>query len=414
MYRCLRSMRRAAGVLLLSPLAASAFEAVDALTPSSSGRFLAYPSEPVAPYELWAQFGMQYDTNVLRRTTGDNDETLARLGVGGRWDQRVVGRQRLHLVGQIDGFLFNTFSELDNVGYYGLGEWRYELGNDLAGAIGLSRRKFQAGLAQIQRAIKDPITQQSYYANGRYRIGPHLGVRGGVEFVDYSRPTRAASETETLVGTAGIEYVTNLGNLIGLEVRQGRGDAPVNELVDPLGQFVDNDFRQRDVAVVSAWQMTPQIRFAGNVGRTNRTYSQLPGRDFDGTTHRLGLHWAVTPRTNFEFEHSRHVSSIIDVGAGHVVIKGYSFGPSWALTAKTNLSARFLRQHLEYGGDPFVALGVAPQREELVRTVRLGAYWEYTRKVHVTAAFENGNRESNILGRNYRFNAYTANVKYFF
>ena len=49
-----------------------------------------------------------------------------------------------------------------------------------------------------------------------------------------------------------------------------------------------------------------------------------------------------------------------------------------------------------------------------MRSLRLGAYWEYTRKVHVTAAFENGNRESNILGRNYRFNAYTANVKYFF
>ena len=92
MFRCLRFMRRAAGVLLLSPLAASAFEAVDALTPSSSGRFLAYPSEPIAPYELWAQFGLQYDTNVLRRTTGDNNETLARLGVGGRWDQRVIGR----------------------------------------------------------------------------------------------------------------------------------------------------------------------------------------------------------------------------------------------------------------------------------------------------------------------------------
>lgn len=407
-------MRRAAGVLLLSPLAASAFEAVDALTPSSSGRFLAYPSEPIAPYELWAQFGLQYDTNVLRRTTGDNDETLARLGVGGRWDQRVIGRQRLHVVGQIDGFLYNKFSDLDNVGYFGLGEWRYELGNDLAGAIGLSRRKFQASLSQIQRATRDPITQQNYYANGRYRIGPHLGVRGGVEFVDYSRPTRADSETETVIGAAGIEYVTNLGNMIGLEVRQARGDAPVNELVDPLGQFVNNDFRQRDVAVVSAWQMTPQIRLAGNLGRTNRTYSQLPGRDFDGTTHRVGLHWAVTPRTNLEFEHAKHVSSIIDVGAAHVVVKGYSFGPSWALSAKTNFSARFLRQHLEYGGDPSAALGVTPEREEIIRSIRLGAYWEYTRKVHVTAAFENGNRESNILGRNYRFNAYTANVKYFF
>ena len=417
MLRCCRlsdRLRLAAGVLLLSPLAAFAFEAVDALLPSSSGHFLAYPSEPLPPYELWAQFGMMHDTNILRRTTGDNSETVARLGIGGRWDQRVIGRQGLHLVGQVDGFLYNKFSDLDNVGYFGLGEWRYEVGNDLAGAIGMSRRKFQASLSQIQRAARDPITQQSYYVNGRYRVGPHVGVRGGVEFVDYSRPTRADSETETVLGTAGIEYVTNLGNMIGLEVRQARGDAPVNELVDPLGQFVSNDFRQRDVAVVSTWAVTPQIRFAGNVGRTNRTYSQLPDRDFSGTTWRAALHWAFSPKAYFDFEHSKHVSSIIDIGAAHVVVKGYSFGPAWALTAKTNLSARFLRQHLDYGGDPAAALGAAPEREEIVRALRLGAYWEYTRKVHVTAAWENGNRESNILGRNYRFNAYTANVKYFF
>jgi len=414
MFRCLRSMRRAAGVLLLSPLAASAFEAVDVLTPSASGRFLAYPSEPIPPYDLWAQFGLQYDTNALRRTTGDNNETLARLGVGGRWDQRVIGRQRLHLVGQIDGFLYNKFSELDNVGYYGLGEWRYELGNDLAGAIGLSRRKFLASLSQIQRPVRDPITQQNYYANGRYRIGPHLGVRGGVELVEYRRPTRVDSDTDTVVGTAGVEYVSNIGNLIGLEVRQGSGDAPVNPLVDPTNLFVGNRYTQRDLAVVTSWVATPQIRFAGNVGRTTRSYTVLPGRDFSGATWRLGAHWTVTPRTNFEFEHSRTLTSVIDVGAAHVLAKGYSFGPAWAVTAKTNLSARFLRQHLEYGGSAEEVLGLEPQREEVVRSLRLGAYWEYTRKVHVTAAFENGNRESNILGRNYRFNAYTANVKYFF
>ncbi len=41
-----------------------------------------------------------YDTNILRRTTGDNSEVLTRAGVGGRWDSRVVGRQGLHLLGR--------------------------------------------------------------------------------------------------------------------------------------------------------------------------------------------------------------------------------------------------------------------------------------------------------------------------
>jgi hypothetical protein len=48
-----RSIARMAGVLLLSPLAAFGFDAVDTLFPSTAGQFTAYPSDPVPPYELW-------------------------------------------------------------------------------------------------------------------------------------------------------------------------------------------------------------------------------------------------------------------------------------------------------------------------------------------------------------------------
>jgi hypothetical protein len=403
-----------AGVLLLSPLGALAFDAVDTLHPSSSGLYPAYPSEPIAPRELWAQFGMMYDTNYLRRTLGDNSELLTRFGMGGRLDQKIVGRQGLHLDGAVNAYVYNKYSEIDNIGYRGLAEWRYEVGNDLAGGIGVSRRRFQAALNEIQRAAYDPITENRVFANGRYALGPHMALRGGWDFIDYRRPTRDMSETQTVITMAGVDYVTALGNTIGLEYRLARGDAPVNQLVDPLGQFVNNDFRQQDIAVVGAWVVGPQLRFAGNVGRTKRTYTELPGRDFDGSTYRAAVHWAPFNKVYLDFESSKHVSSIIDIGAAHVVVKGLSYGPGWAVTAKTNIEARFLRQNLTYAGDPEAALGQAPLREEIIHAFRLGTYWEYTRQVHVTAAWEQGNRESNILGRNFRFNAYMANIRYIF
>lgn len=408
-----RGIARLAGLLLLSPLVALGFEAVDTLRPSSSGLYPAYPSEPVAPRELWAQFGLMYDTNHLRRTTGDNSEVVTRMGVGGRWDQRIVGRQGLHLEGALNAFVYNKFSDLDNVGYRGLAEWRYEVGNDLAGAIGFSRRRFQAALNEIQRAAYDPITENRLFANGRYVLGPHVGLRAGWDMVDYSRPTRAMSETRTIITTGGIDYISALGNTIGLEYRLAQGDAPVNQLVDPLGLLVNNDFRQRDIAIVGAWIIGPQLRIAGNLGRTHRTYTELTGRDFNGTTYRGAVHWAPFNKVYLDFEASKHVSSIIDIGAGHVIVKGFSYGPGWAITAKTNLEARFLRQHLTYGGDPEAQLGF-PMREEIIRAFRIGSYWEYTRQVHVTAAWENGDRESNFLGRNYRYNSYTANLRYIF
>lgn len=222
------------------------------------------------------------------------------------------------------------------------------------------------------------------------------------------------SETQTVIGTAGIDWITDLGNVIGLEVRQSHGNAPVNELVDPTHQFVNNDFHQTDVAIVGTWLISPSLRFAGNVGRTHRTYTELPGRNFNGPTYRAALHWSVSPKVYLDFEGAKHVSSIIDIGAAHVVVRSVSFGPGWAITAKTNVTARVLHQHLNYAGDPTAAVTGGPLREEIVRTVRFGSYWEYTRQVHVTAAWELGDRESNFLGRNYHFNAYMANIRYIF
>ena len=409
-----RGIARLAGVLLLSPLVAFGFEAVDTLHPSSSGQYLAYPSDPIPPYELWAQFGMLYDTNILRRTTGENSEVLSRMGIGGRWDGRIVGRQSLHLAGRADAYVYNKFSDLDNVAYSALGEWRWEVGNDLAGAIGGSSGRRQASLSEIQRATYDPITENRLFANGRWRVGPHIGLRAGTDLIDFNRPTRAQSETQTVIYNAGVDYITNLGNAVGLEYRVAHGDAPVNELVDPTGQFVDNNFKQTDVAVVATWLVGPTLRFAGNLGRTHRTYTDLPGRDFTGPTYRMAVHWSPFAKAYLDFEAAKHVSSIIDIGSAHVVVRSMSFGPGWAITAKTNVTARFLRQNLNYGGDPAAAVGAQPQREEIVRAFRLGAYWEYTRHVHVTAAWENGDRESNLLGRNYRFNAYMANLRYIF
>src|SRR2546421_10922725 len=116
MFRC---MLKAAWVLLLTPLCALAFESVDVLTPASGGIYPAYPSDPLRPYDLWAQFGMMYDTNILRRTTGDNSEMLTRLGIGGRVDQKIVGRPSVHPGGRLDSHIYHKKSELRNNGYGG-------------------------------------------------------------------------------------------------------------------------------------------------------------------------------------------------------------------------------------------------------------------------------------------------------
>jgi len=406
--------KAAAAALVVLPICAAAFEAVDVLVPASSGLYPAYPGDPAAPYSVWAQAGVMYDSNALRRTSGNNRELITRVGAGGRLEQRVVGRQGLRLEGRIDGYLYDRFSELDNIAYAALGEWRYELGNDLSGALGGSRRRFQASLAEIQAPVYDPVDETTLDGTVRYAIGPHLAVRGAGHWIDYVRPSRPFANTRTTIFGGGIDYITNIGNAIGVEVQHAQGDAPVGQLVDPLGLFVNNDFRQNEVAVLGTFGVTPSIRVTGRYGRTTRKYTELPGRDFSGPTWTVVGQWFPTAKTVLVVESSRYISSIIDVGASHMVARGYAVGPGWAVTAKLNLQARLLRQHQWFEGDPSFALGLTPLRQEYVRGYRLGAYWEYTRRLHYQLAFDHGERESNILGRNYRFNAGIAQVRFVF
>ena len=79
--------------------------------------------------------------------------------------------------------------------------------------------------------------------------------------------------------------------MLGVEAAQAHGNAPVNQLVDPLGIFVNNDYTQRDVGVVANLGISPTMRVAGRYGHTHREYTQLPGRDFDGPSWAAQFQW---------------------------------------------------------------------------------------------------------------------------
>ena len=390
-----------------------AFQAVDELTPSSSGRFPAYPAEGLPLSEFWVQAGAMVDDNILRRTVPPPTETVLRAGIGGRKDMYIYGRQLLRLEGRVDDYIYNHFSDLNNAAYSASGEWHWALGNDLDGVLGASRRRYQRDLSQLQRDVKDTITQTTYTANGAYRLGPSFRVRAGTDAVQYTDELLPQNELKTLGAFVGLDYVTPLGNTFGIEYRQTHGDAPVPQLIDPLGLAVDNSFEERSLSLTTAY-INPFLHLTGRVGRTKRTYSQIQGRDFEGTTWNATADWLVTNKTALGFQLYREPRSVIDIAASHVVVTGVGFGPGWAPTAKLNFSARFLREKQQFSGSPFVPLGVTPVQLEIVRLFRLGAYWEYNRQIHWQFAIDHGERESNVLGRDYRYNAVMANVRYLF
>lgn len=405
---------RALCLLALAPAAALAFEAVDIIPYPSTGAFPAYGREGGGPIEYSAQVGVMRDDNALRRPTGEQAENIIRYGAGVRGEQRVYGRQSVAFDVRGEYYDYDRFSSLDHFAYGLIGEWRWELGNQLAGTVGYGRRRFQADISEQQAAVRDLITGNRYYASAGYRFAADWRLRGGVEHADFDRPARTVAETQSTSVTAGIDYITPLGNSIGLAYRTSHGDAPVSEEIDPAGIFASNDYREQEVAVVLVYALGAQLRVRGRLGQTERNYSEFPGRDFEGTTWRAGVEWLPGAKTILALETYKEPRSVIELEAHHAVLRGVSFGPSWAPLAKLVLYARFMHERRRLEGDPAALVLGTPLLDETIRTLRFGVGWEPQRHWRVGGAVDRGERESNSLGRDYKFTAFILNLSFAF
>lgn len=400
--------------LTAAPGAAFAFLTVDTLPWPSRGAFPAYPPDEVRPTTYWAQGGVMRDDNILRLESGGQGDTVGRVGAGLRYEQRIIGRQRLLLEGRGDYYTYNRLDQLNHFAYALNGAWNWEAGNNIAGAVVIGRERRQAAIAETRLARRDIITATRLAGTAGVLLTPSFRIRGGVGTTWGERSVRPDVEIRGVAWTAGAEYVSPLRNTLGAEYRRATGDALVPELIAPAGTFIDNDFTEDEVALVATYALTTRLRTEWRIGRTQRQYDELSGRDFEGATYRAHAEWLPGNKTILAFDAYREPRSILDVAAGHVLVTGFAFGPSWAATSKLVLSLRLLRERREFQGDPSLVLVGGPLRDEIIYTTRFGIGWEPARHWEVSFGLDFGERESNFAGRDYKFTAGMANVAWRF
>jgi hypothetical protein len=397
------------GVVVSAP--ASAFEAIDTTPWPSRGTFPAYPGEPTGQTDVWFQAGILHDDNVLRTETGAQSDTIARYGGGIRHESRLVGRQRVRFEARGDYYDYRHFNELDNFAYGLAGDWLWEIGNNWSGSVFLGQSRRQVDMGETQAARLDTVTSTSFGATAGYLITPRFRLRGGVLGTHDERKQATETETRTATVTAAAEYVSPLANTVGLEYRLTNGNAPELEFVDPLGAFVSNDYTEHELALVSSYALGSQLRASIRLGYTRRDYDEVASRDFDGWTGRIGVDWFPGTKTVLGFLAYHEPRSIIEVSASHVLVSGVAFVPRWAVTNQVVLHARFARERRQFEGDPALTAGATLQ-DEYATLVRFGLGWEPQRRWMVGFAVEHGERESNVVGRDYQYNAVMANLGY--
>jgi hypothetical protein len=398
----------AAALSVTAAPSARAFEAVDTIPWPSRGGFPAYPADETRATGIMLDAGVMRDDNVLRTETGPQADTITRVGGAVRHEQRIFGRQSLRLGARGDYYKYDHLSNLDHGAYALAGDWLWEVGNNLAGTLGAGYVQRQASLSETQAARLDLVKSATAGGTAAYLITPGLRLRGGLSGLKEERTQAVKTESNAATATAALEYVSPLLNTIGLEYRSTQGQAPL-----AVGATGNTDYVEHELAVVLTYALGSQLRFVGRLGHTGRDYEEenATQHNFSGATGRMALDWLPGTKTVLRFEAYREPRSVIDVAASHMLVSGVGFGPRWALTNKAVLAAQLVRERRVFDGDPSIGAGIT-RRDELINLARISVGWEPARYWQVSAGFDHGERESNIVGRDYQFNAVMGNIAY--
>lgn len=405
--------------MVCQPAAGQNFEFVDTLPTSTTVRVPGYSSEDSLHAQNWVQAGVLRDSNLFRLSrdadaetllgSSDRSVTVGRIGGGLRREILTGGGQSLQLQASGDEYLYGGFHELDHFAYALRGQYLWIYDRNVSGNVGYERQRRLIDLGAIQRPLKDLITSQRAFADIIHTPVPTARLRGVAEFerADHSQPPSGTPNLQSTTVRASGDYVSPIGNTLGLELRLTEGESPF--VPEGSSTTINNDFRETEVAAVGTWTGT-RLRSVARVGHTARHYEVATASNFSGTTGRMALDWTPTSKTGLELTVYREPRSIVDVSATYVLTTGASLGPRWAANPNFTFRALALREHQRYAGDQNAAAVGSPQRDETVSSLRLGGAWEPRRLNQLFVAVEWGERSSNIALRDYSYRALMANV----
>jgi hypothetical protein len=75
------------------------------------------------------------------------------------------------------------------------------------------------------------------------------------------------------------------------------------------------------------------------------------------------------------------------------------------------VQARYIREDLDYRGDPGFVLTATPPREDTFRGLQLYGGYAPRRNIRLSIGLKVGDRESSVVTREYDYHAISANAK---
>ncbi|MGE0030826.1 MAG: XrtB/PEP-CTERM-associated polysaccharide biosynthesis outer membrane protein EpsL [Steroidobacteraceae bacterium] len=327
--------------------------------------------------ELYVSQAFADDDNVFR--LAPEADPLTELGVSSRGDSywttafgikvdAPVRRQRIVAELRFDRQRYERFDVLDLDGHQGQVVWHWQAGERSNGRVGYGESLAQASLANVQGGVQSStpnvLETRQWLGDAALALTTRWRIEGGVQRLRHENSADEFSPSDATVDSVrlGPVYVTGAGNRVGASLQHIEGRLPNPQIV--AGAPVDNDYRQDGAEAFVEWRVGGRSRVTARAGRVRREFQEVPQRDFDGWTWRLGLEWQPADKLLLGATAAKEVSATEQVDVGLVRVEGLTLTAAWKPRDKIDVACTLLRADREYLGDAAIALGVVPARSE--------------------------------------------------
>ena len=395
----------------------------------AAGGLLAAPCAALALWEdrleLFAAHSVTHDDNVFRLSSGLGPATA--LGASSKADTYTttsigfnadvpVSQQRFQARLAWNSTRYRRFSVLDlDNGHDARAAWLWQAGSELSGQLGYTDALGLASLANtgggVLAATPNILRTQHAFFHAAYQPAPRWQLRAGASRLEQSNRAAAFQANDVTVDGAdlGFSHVTPANDQIGLSTAVEEGRLPNRQLV--AGNPVDNSYRQLRAGALASWAFAGHSRLSARAGGVSRSYRELPQRDFERGTYNTTWDWQATGKLALNTILQRDVAPLDDVYARAVLLEGIAFRPVLRLTEKASLTGELARSDREYLGDPEVALGVTPSRNDRVRKAALTVSYRPLRTVTLQAAAYRETRSSSAANGDYVANVVSLGAR---
>lgn len=357
------------------------------------------------PFGFYVGGGLSYDNNLLRLPS---NLSPADVGVGdrprGTWIGNAFvrattdlkpGRQEIRAYVQGNAYRYEDYSYLNWEGVDFGAAWLWRVGDRWNGNLSYDQLKFLSGLADLRALVQNLRTVKIGRADAEYWLHPEWRLTGGYArtMIENSDALIATTDLNEDAFALGFKYVSTEKNYVIFGARYAKGEYPNRSQPSVIG---DTSYDQYGAGVDLAWAIGGNTDVFGRIAYTERRFPNLSQRNFSGPTGNLRADWRWSPRTGLLAQVRREIGGIEDVTANYILTTAIRVSPYWRVTELIRLDASYEYQDRDYRGEPGVAIGLGPQRNDKYNIAGLGALWTPTRNWQLGLRVVYSNRNSNI------------------